>query len=73
MSRQPLRSAANVSSWSGGIAFFLSVAFRQGRTGLLNGPGHTHYAGPGPCKEKQQKAIAVNTKIIKIGVRGAVY
>ena len=24
-----LRSAANVSSWSGGIAFFLNVAFRQ--------------------------------------------
>jgi len=29
MSRQPLRSAANVSSWSGGISCFLSVAFRQ--------------------------------------------
>ena len=29
MSRQPLRSAANISSWSGGIAFFLIVAFRQ--------------------------------------------
>ena len=29
MSRQSLGSAANVSSWSGGIAFFLSVAFRQ--------------------------------------------
>jgi len=34
MSRQPLRSAANVfsvpsSSWSGGIACFLSVAFKQ--------------------------------------------
>jgi len=56
-----------------GIAFFLGVAFRQGRTGLSNGPGHTHYAGAGPCNEEQQKAIAANTKIIKIGVRGAFY
>jgi len=40
---------------------------RQGQNGLQNRPGHSHYAGPGPCNKEQQKGTAANRTIIKIG------
>ena len=55
-----------------GIHLYRCIYY-QGRTGFLNLPGNSHHAGLGPCNKEQQVAITANTKIIEIGVRGAVY
>jgi len=60
------------SNWLKPSSATYVVGNTQGRTGLLNRPGHSHYAGPGPCNEEQQKAITANAKVTKIGVPGVV-